>query len=75
MDWPVATLFLIICCRNIQLPSNRRIRVFGFHTAPVEHNELHQFREFIKTMPRFKPRHVVLADQVEKLGGRVAKAE
>ena len=57
------------------MPSNSWIRVFGCDTTPIKHNELHHFRELVETVPRGKPRDVVLADEKEKLGGWVAKAQ
>jgi hypothetical protein len=49
--------------------------MFGCHTTPIKHNELDHFREFVETMPRGKPRDVVSADEKEKLGRWVAKAQ
>ena len=44
------------------MPANRRIRMFGFHTASIEDDELHHLRKVGKTVPRFEARDVVFSD-------------
>lgn len=60
---------------NIQMPSNRAIGVFGFHSAAIEHDELHHSGEFSKTMPRREAADVVFSDEIEQLHVRLALAE
>ena len=57
------------------MSSNRAIRVFGFHSAAIEHDELHHFGEFSKTVPRREAADVVFSDEIEQLRVRLALAE
>lgn len=57
------------------MSSNRAIRVLGFHSAAIEDDELHHFREFSKTVPRREAAHVVCSDEIEQLHVRLALAE
>jgi len=57
------------------MSSNRAIRVFRFHTAASEDDELHHFGEFGKAVPRREAADVVFSDEIEQLQVRLALAE
>jgi len=49
--------------------------MFGFHTTPIEDDELDQAGKVVKTVPRLEVGDVIFSDQKKKLRGRVAEAE
>ena len=57
------------------MASNRAIRMFGFHTATSEDDELHHFGEFSEAVPRREAADVVFSDEIEQLRVRLALAE
>ena len=57
------------------MSSNCAIRVFGFHAAASEDDELHHFGEFTKAVPRREAADIVFSDEIEQLHVRLALAE
>jgi hypothetical protein len=64
-----------IRCGNIEMSSNRVIRMIGFHSAPSEDDELHYFGEFSKAVPRRQAADVIFSDEIEQLHVGLALAE
>src|SRR6266404_1606955 len=58
---------------NIEEPANDRIRMRGLQTAPVQDSKLNHLREIGETSPGRERRDVVLADQANEFGVRLAR--
>src|SRR6202040_3905317 len=60
---------------NVQMPPDHRIGMLGLASRAIEHDELDQFRKLREAMPGIQQRHIVLSDQIEKLGAGFAFAQ
>ena len=61
--------------RNVDLPTDRSVRIFNVYAGAIEDDELHQPAQFAEAMPAFQFLEIVLSDKKEKFGVRSARAQ